>query len=124
MIEQPAVFSIKAAQTIFHAEFMTGIERGDVGIEATLEVFRMYVSYPTIAYFLLHCPPGKFQPALIKIVEKFVRSGDPDQHRRTIRHSAETGFTLQQRRRRPFALSHIGDEAVPKHRAVRFPLRQ
>lgn len=66
-------------------------------IEAALHVIGMHSFDPSRAYFLVHGSPREVEPWLIEIVAKAMGFGHPDQHRRRICHSLETGFPLASR---------------------------
>ena len=77
----------------------------------------MHASGPTLAHFLLHGAARELQPDLVEKSTKFVRSGNPDHHRRCVGHAAEPLLALPQRLFSALALSDVLTDAYA--RAVR-----
>src|SRR5581483_3512317 len=61
-VDNPAISTVGPAQPIFHAEFPARLEAGKIGIQAALQVVRMYAFRPAVAKLLLHRAAAKFQP--------------------------------------------------------------
>src|SRR4029077_21232429 len=119
-IQNPAVFTVISSQAILHRERSPGSKENPVDFKTVLQVIRMNPFGPTIAQFLLHCSPGKVEPALVEEGAEFVRAGHPDEDGRDVGDRAKTRFTLTQLFLRYFALGDVARHPAREGRFTTF----
>src|ERR1700688_2927750 len=91
----PAIFSIRSPEAIFHPERLSGVECRQEDIEASLQIVWIYAFRPSTADFLLHRSASEFKPRFVEIIAEGIRSGHPNQNRRSVGHDLEPGFALK-----------------------------
>src|SRR5256885_270666 len=77
-IEDPSVHSVVTAQPILHFEYLLLPERGQVDVEASLEIVSMHAGSPPRPRFFLEPAAGEGEPPLVKIIAFGVGLRPPD----------------------------------------------
>ena len=95
-IEQPAILTVLAAQTILDREWFSLAKGSAANFEAVRQVLRMNPFQPSLAQLLIHGPAGEFQPALVEENALLVLTRHPDHDGGHVRHGPKPRFTLPQ----------------------------
>src|SRR5262249_12803312 len=93
-IDNPAIGSISSAQTVFHRERFTTIERRDIRLETAGVIVGMDASGPFLTDFPVEGATGVGEPTVIEVRAAFVCPRYPNQHWGRIGNQPESRFTL------------------------------
>src|SRR6185503_5059259 len=89
LVQDPTVFAVMSAQTVFDLDRPSRSERGIPGLLAMLVVIEVHVLHPTVTEILLQRSPGEFQPTLVDERTLLVGARDPEQHGRAVGQGAK-----------------------------------
>src|SRR5580700_9296232 len=92
--DDPAIFSIRTPEPVFHPERFSGVEGRQEAIETALHIVWMHSFRPSCAHFLLHGSASEIEPRFVEVVAKAIRSGHPNQDRRLIGHYLKASFAF------------------------------
>src|SRR5882724_4449418 len=119
MIQDPAIFTVKSSQAVFHGKLLPRVEVVSIDFKTAVEVFWVNTLCPPVAEFLLQGPAGKVEPTFVEKNTELVRARHPDHHGCRIGHGAEALLTLSQRFVGRLALRDVNGHATqPKRTAL------
>src|SRR4029077_7483924 len=110
-------------EPILHLEGFALVKRFGVSFQAGAQIFGVDIFHPTISQFCMNGATREFQPRLIEIHAKLVRTSHPDQHRSGVCYQPETLFTLAQSSLCLLAESDVPDDDGKQFLSASFCLR-
>lgn len=118
VVDDPAKFTVIAAQAIFHFKFHTRVESAGVDGEAAIEIVGVHARSPAFAQFLLDRASREIEPATIEKSAEFVGARHPDECWGRVRHEAKALFAFAENRFLSFAFLDKNGENHERNRGA------